>query len=129
MLYSFLCDECGQEHHATDFVPVGIPHPIYDCERCGGMLRRAITGVNVVVSMQPHFNPTVGKPISSERQFRDELRRQSDIASENTGTEHRYVPVDLDDKKALGVTDEGLDKTARVRRTAGLDEPTKRIIV
>lgn len=79
--------------------------------------------------MEPHYNYAVGQHISSMGQFTSELHRRSDELSETTGADHNFQPVDLTDKKALGVTDEGLDTQAKMRRTMGLDSPTKKIIV
>lgn len=128
MRFSYLCDECGNEYIDVVRVCVGEVHPSASCPFCDGTMRRAITGIQIVQGMQPHFNVSLGKPISSNAQFRSELTRKSDEMSAITGAEHRFVPVDLNDKKALGVTDEGLDTTARMRRETGLDSPTRKII-
>lgn len=129
MLYSYLCDDCGSELHDVHHTGIGMVHPTDSCPMCDGTMRRCVSQVSVIAGMQPHFNASVGKPISSAAQFRSELSRASDEQSERTGMDHHYVPVDLADRKALGVTDEGLDNTARRRRESGMDSPTKKIIV
>jgi hypothetical protein len=53
--------------------------------------------------MEAHFNPAVGRHVSNGRDFRDALKRASDEASENTGMEHRYVPIDMRDRDATRV--------------------------
>jgi hypothetical protein len=70
--------------------------------------------------LQAGFNPTLQRPISSHRQFRDELKRESERASEQTGMEHRYEPVDPTDKKKLGVTEQGIHESNVVRAKQGL---------
>jgi hypothetical protein len=50
--------------------------------------------------MHEHWNHSVGKPVSSMRQFKDDLARASERQSEVTGMEHRYVPVDMSEVKA-----------------------------
>lgn len=129
MLFSFLCDECGSEWHDIHHVGIGETHPTSSCPLCDGTMRRCVSQVNVMPGMQPHWNAAVGRPISSDAQFRSELSRKSDELSERTGADHKFVPVDMNDKKALGVTDEGLDTTARRRRESGMDAPTRKIIV
>lgn len=61
--------------------------------------------------MHAHFNPTTGTIISDSRQFQQELNRKAEAVEEQTGLKTTYVPVDLNDRDALGVTDEGLDAT------------------
>lgn len=53
-----------------------------------------VFSVNPTSTFRPHFNAAVGQYVSSDRQFRDALRRGSDMQSERTGMEHRYVPID-----------------------------------
>lgn len=63
--------------------------------------------------MPEHFAHSVGKVVRGRKHFREELQRASDAATARTGVPHRFEPVDLRDREALGVTDEGLDATAR----------------
>lgn len=86
---------------------------------CMGVLTR-VWGFQQAPGMPEHFNRSVGAVVSSHRQFERELRRASDEATERTGIEHRYVPVDPTDRRALGVTDAGLDATNRHRVAEGL---------
>lgn len=79
--------------------------------------------------MQEHWNASVNKPIRSDAQFRSELSRASDEMSERTGTDHKFVPIDMGDKSACGVTDEGLDETAKRRHDSGEERSTRKIIV
>lgn len=75
--------------------------------------------------MGDHFNTTLGRPVSSQRDFNDGLREASAKASERAQREVSYSPVDLRDKAALGVNDEGLDKTRRRERAEGRTEAKK----
>lgn len=88
-----------------------------ECE-CGGRLTRKFS-VAMHRPMHEHFNASVQKPISSMRQFESELARRSEELSVKTGIEHRFAPVDPTDRKALGVTDDGLAATNRARVAAG----------
>jgi hypothetical protein len=76
---------------------------------------------------ESHFNHSVGSVIHSDRQFRSELARKSDEMSERQGFEANFQPVDVRDKAACGVTDEGLDRVESRLRAEGKTE-TKRIV-
>lgn len=69
--------------------------------------------------MHEHYNHTVHKPVSDMKQFAAELRKQSDLATERTGIEHSYVPVEHGDTAALGVTNEGIDEANSIRSARG----------
>lgn len=56
-------------------------------------------------------NMTTGRVESDPRKFAAHLREQSEIMGERLGMKVDYQPVDLTDKEALGVTDEGMDAT------------------
>lgn len=72
--------------------------------------------------MQEHFNPSVGKHISSMQEFREELKVASDEATARTGIVHNFEPIDHREREALGVTEQGLDETERRRRAKGETE-------
>jgi hypothetical protein len=90
-----------------------------DCP-CGGEFRRDYSGIRFDKVMQAGYNKTLGREISSNRQFDEAMKVESAIASQRTGMEHRFERVDPTDKAALGVTDEGMDATNRVRHKQGL---------
>jgi hypothetical protein len=69
-----------------------------------------------------HFNHTVGKVISDPKQFKSELARKSAEMTERTGIPHNYVPVDLNDKESLRVSEEGMDSTLRRQTETGQRE-------
>lgn len=79
---------------------------------------KRVWGFNYKPPMQEHFNTSVGKTISNPQQFKDELAKASDAATERTGVPHNYQPIDPQEKEALGATDEGLDATRRRARDA-----------
>lgn len=79
--------------------------------------------IAVKKSFAPHFNSAVGKHISTQHEFNEALRIAGDRASESSGTEHKYVPVDLRDKP--GVTDENADVIEQGNRTRGWSHQTK----
>jgi hypothetical protein len=116
-LYSFKCDSClGETDRFTRNPPF--------CNRCDLPMRR-VWGFHLAHSMPEHFNPTVGKVVTNERAFKDELKRMGEKESEVTGLYHDYQPIDISDPKACGVTDEGLDATRRQARDSGSVGPEK----
>lgn len=128
MIYTFQCQSCFWETHDTISVPIGAPYPA-PCQQCGGLVRRRVS-FSFRRSLAPHFNQSTGNYVSNERDFADQLKRKSEEATLRTGMEHNYVPVDVTDAKALGVTDDGLEVTKRVRRNLGLDPaPTTKVII
>lgn len=104
--YRVRWDECKNRHVA--FCP---EHEVQKFKR--------VFGFSHVKSMESHFNNTVGKPISSMRQFKSELARKSDEATLRTGIEHNYQPVEWGDKERLGVTGEGIYESNKRRAEIG----------
>lgn len=88
------------------------------CDECMSPMRR-IWSFSFKRPMADHYNPSVGSYVRSEQDFTDKLKAMSDEATERTGIPHNYVPVDPTDRKALGVTDEGLDATYDAEVRAG----------
>jgi hypothetical protein len=67
------------------------------CGECGKELRRRFSFLPGLV-MHSHFNETVGKEVSSMRQFNDELKRMNERNTERTGIEHKaeaVIPSDV----------------------------------
>jgi len=70
------------------------------------VIERVFTAPAVHREMQATFAPAVGRYVQNQRDFNDALKKASDEASENTGMEHRYVPIDMADRDATGRTEE-----------------------
>jgi hypothetical protein len=49
------------------------------------------------MSFQEHMNSATGKWTNNEAQFKSDLARASDEASEYTGITHKFVPMDWRD--------------------------------
>lgn len=115
-LYTYRCPECRSTVTSTSR---GNTLDVI-CACCGAQsTHRRVFGFNMKPMMHEHFNRTVGKPISDMRQFERELKKQSDLATETTGVEHRYVPVEAGDHAAVGATSEGIDESNRIRSMRG----------
>lgn len=63
----------------------------------------------IKTSFVPHYNPSVGKFVSSQSEFDSELRRLSDQQTERTGITHNYVSRELGDSAAFHNTEDGMD--------------------
>lgn len=50
-----------------------------------------------------HWNPNLGKVITSQAQLQSEMRAASDRASQQTGFSHDFQTADLRDKDVFGV--------------------------
>lgn len=56
--------------------------------------------------MPAQFSPALGRYLGSKREYHDALKAASEHASESTGMDHNYLPMDMADKDATGATDE-----------------------
>ena len=119
-IYEFRCRECGNTSDSRS-------REIRPC-LCGGVLRR-VFHANIAASFHPHFNHSLGRYVSSERDFSDGLKRASEANSLATGTDHNYVPADITDMRACGATSEGLEHTERIKRDSGLIAPSTTKVV
>lgn len=91
-------------------------------DHCGTM--RRIYSFSYITPMPEHYNMSVGKVVSSNRQFRNELRRSSEELEERTGIPHSLVPVDPADMKDFQVDDSGLKETHDAMVRGGTKAPT-----
>lgn len=121
-IYEYRCVGCGREWQETLTIERYSQIPAPDCPKCDISMSRVFS-FNVKPVMQEHMNRTTGQLVSSERQFKDQLKRQSEEATIRTGLEHNFVPVDTQDKATLGVTDAGLRETYDRRKSLGMAIP------
>lgn len=122
-LYEYKCKNCNAVYESftrglEDVTP---------CADCATPIKRVFS-VSLQTPLHDHFNHAVGKYVTGKRQLRDEFKRASDDATERTGIEHNFVPVDPHDKETFGVTEEGLAETHNRKVQLGLKEPTPRMI-
>lgn len=120
-LYTFRCSGCGDEFseemsfatHSTYTPPVHrVPgRHVTSLAHCGDY--RQVLRFSFARGMQEHFNASVGKHISSQRDMTSELSRLSDETSERMGFDHKFEAVDPSDPAAVGVTEQGISDTER----------------
>lgn len=83
--------------------------PAPSCPQCGATMKRKFTVFAFKEPMPEHFNDSVGEYVTNERSFKDALKHKSDGMSERLGMDVNYQPIDWQDRKSLGVTDEGIE--------------------
>lgn len=120
-IYDYRCPECGFKDSLSLTIDEYSSIEIMECN-CGTAMVREYS-FSIKPMMKEHMNNTTGQVVSSERQFKDQLKRQSEMATIRTGIEHNFVPVDIQDKATLGVTNEGLDATYNRRKQLNMAIP------
>lgn len=107
-LYEFKCQSCRTISTTMDY---GV---VPDCQVCK-------TAMNKVFSFyakpmfKGHFNPSVGKYVSSQREFDEALKIAGADATERTGIPHNYVSTEVGDADAFGVSEEAREENVRLR--------------
>lgn len=104
-LYEFRCRSCGWQGDLVFAVDDDSRHHAR-CG-CGERLSRRF-GFRLVAGFAEHRNPSTGRWTTSDRQFRDDLKRASEEATLATGIEHNYQPADLRDPAVAPRSDDGL---------------------
>lgn len=104
-LYEYRCKACGDFWQSSTYGLDGEPCP------CGGGMVTRVYSFAFQRDMPPHFNPGMGKYVSSKRALEDDLKRQSEEATARTGVEHSFASADLRDRDIFPVTEEGLQST------------------
>jgi DNA-directed RNA polymerase subunit RPC12/RpoP len=96
--FEYQCDSCGTilSLQRGDRI---------SCPNCGLTAKRRFS-FNRQSMFQDHYNNAVGRYVTNDRQFRDELKKGAEAATQRTGLEHNYEPVDVGDRAAYGITEE-----------------------
>lgn len=118
-LYEYRCRACGGTQ--TTYHRGGPPPSPPRCPLCAIPLSRRFS-FSHHQGWPEHYNPTVGRVVTSKADFRSALDQASEEATVRTGIEHNFAPVDLRDTEALGVTRDGLEETFRRKHDAAVRE-------
>lgn len=98
-IWEWKCRTCG-------YVKETIAEAAGPCPQCGGHMGRRYSvntpGPNSF--FRPHFNWSLGRWVTSPRDFNDGLKRKGEEMSERLGIEHNYVPHEHGDR--IGVSEE-----------------------
>lgn len=131
-IYDYLCDLCG--HRFEEVFSIHEDSSITPCRSCASRgehkpARKIITrfpGITHGMVREAHYNTSTGTVIKSDSEFKSELSRQSDAASERNGFAVSFQPIDhRESRDHLGVTDEGLDSTYARQVETGQRETVK----
>jgi hypothetical protein len=103
-LYEYRCSSCSVPyyrdlHSSLRDSPVGEP-----CDLCSGLLRRSYS-FTFPTPFTPHYNQSIGRHVSSRRQFQDEVHRMNEYNTARTGIEHNARVVDFQDLAPAGDVD------------------------
>jgi hypothetical protein len=83
----------------------------YPCQSpwCAEAARRRFSS-NVKSSFPEHYNAAVGKHVSSEQGFKDDLKRAAEVQSIEMGytADYEYIPREDMHPSTFGVTEEGI---------------------
>lgn len=100
--YEYRCPN----NHITESTVHGTWLPCYHCALDG---KRIYTPFHMKpMIIEPVFNVSLGKHVTSERDMKDKFVQASDAASERLGYTINYTPVDTSEPASVKVTDEGL---------------------
>lgn len=122
-VYDFRCAQCGHDFELIQ--PIASTTRTTQCPTCQGVATKVLTFPAIRQSLPEHFNTALGEYVTNDRDFRDGLKQKSDDDSKRHNRTVNYSPVDLRDKTALGVTEEGMDATRRHEVATGQREAKK----
>lgn len=122
-MYEYKCRECGRLY---DHVISAAKYATTDKPVCCDLLMRRVYSAPSIRFDQysdPHYNPTVGRPISSKREMLNAVKELEAEESERTGIDHHYALQDLRDWKSLGVTEDIFDAQRKNALEQGVSDP------
>ena len=121
-IYDFRCPNHGDFEL---YQPITMTTRVVPCPTCHHFARKVIAPPAIHAAMPEHFNASLGTYVRNRHDYADGLAEASEKASQRAGRDISYGPVDLRDREALGVTDEGLDATHRREVATGQRDVTK----
>lgn len=130
--YQYRCRKCNQlyEEWAERDQKTELDDAVFlrGCVLCDGPVRPSYNTVRFGSVMHEHYSPATGTIVSDPRQFDRDVRRLEEEATIRDGIPTTFSQVDLSDREALGVTDEGLKSTHDRQVETGRREPTPRLL-
>lgn len=116
MIYGYKCRRCGQHYESETRADALDPcQHLTNFGRCRGAITRDYSGIGIARPFVEHYNASVGAPVRSKADFKEKLHVMGEQYTEMSGIPTNYQPIDMDDTRTLGVTEEGLDVTNRER--------------
>ena len=121
--YTYRCPWCNNEWDR--FFPFDESDtPVY-CSYDGCHAEKVLSIGAFHRSMPAHYNMSVGKHVSNIREFKDDLKRASETASQRTGIAHNFTPIDMRDPAQTRATEDGLETTRKRETDTGQREAKK----
>lgn len=109
-IYEWKCKSCSLRF--DEFVREGI----VECPNCSSTATRRSYNFSVdrtsLKTFPAHWNPNLGKPITSKAQLESSMKEASDAATARTGVEHSFATADLRDRDIFAVKSVGASKQA-----------------
>lgn len=99
--YDFRCPKCDNADEVI--APIAARPEHHLCLECGHYMNRVFSFASLP-SYNGGFNPTTGTYTRNTSDLTSQLSKLSDERTERTGMLHKFVPCDLRDKEAFGVT-------------------------
>ncbi len=88
-----------------------------ECTHCGDPGPHVrVFSISVHRPLAEHWNETVQAPVRGMDGFKRALKKRGDEYGERTGIQVNYQPLDMSDRKAVGVTDD-VDRMIEEKRT------------
>jgi hypothetical protein len=125
--YTFRCNNCQEESYATygfDVDTFALATPC-DNPTCSGELQRVICSARFKRGLSDGYYSSVGGYARSKTDLQSQLSRKSDEVSERLGIDHNFKVADDPTPEFFGVTEEGLDSTARKKVESGQQQVKK----
>lgn len=111
-VFEYKCDVCYQT------LELPIRQEQFTCPDCStGTMKRSFSFA-IKSSFQAHFNPSLGRYVSSRQELDDGFKTISETASNATGIHHNFVAHDINDHQAFGLTDEHVEDGLETRAKA-----------
>lgn len=89
-VYCFAC--CGEE--LSTVRPMSADTMTKLCPVCGEQARRLFSVPSAPV-FEEHYSIATGQMVRSDKDFKQQLKKASDEATERTGIPHNYVPTEI----------------------------------
>lgn len=81
------------------------------CTSCAYHPLHRVFSFSYAIPFKEHFNASAGTYVSSKTKHADVLKQQSELETVKSGVEHKFVPVDPADAKAVyGIKDDVLEQ-------------------
>jgi putative FmdB family regulatory protein len=111
-VYEYSC-QCGESEDLVVSIHADLPQHLR-CP-CGGMMRRRFSAP-AFHRFSEHFNHSLGKPVSSKKDFKTSLYEAQEQMTERLGWQQSFVEAE----PQVGRTEDGMQATHDTRKALGM---------